>query len=154
MDNNIQLFGRVTSPPKPKPGEKKVLPKPHISHMDKFHNIFEENPGKKFIMDITILEPDDVIYHVWYIMKMIVPAFIKGHLEKGTILSPREALEEILNECEIFYKTEKERHLVFNWKTYQPECGMPAFQLEYAIEWLHKYCLQHFNISIGNTKII
>lgn len=143
MENSIELYGRVS-----KSG------KPHISNMDKFNELFKMYSGKRFTMEITILEPDTIIHHVWFIIKMIVPAFIMGHLDKGTILSPPEALEEILNACEIFYKTEHERHNLFNWKTYQPECDMSAFQLECAIEWLNKYCIKHFNIVIGNTKII
>ena len=143
MERKTQLYGRVTK-----------LGKPSISGMAKMDYIFSKYPDKRFIMEIEILEPETIIHHVWYIIKMIVPAFIEGNKEKGILLTPKDALDEIIETCPIFWKSEKQRHKVFNWNQFQPECDMSKQELEIAIEWLHEYCISNFNIVIGNYKSI
>lgn len=143
MERKIQLYGRVTK-----------LGKPAISGIAKMDNFFLSYPNKRFIMEIEILEPDTIIHHIWYIIKMVVPAFIQGYTNKGTLLTPKEALEDIIETCPIFWKTEKTRYKVFNWNKFQPECDLSKEELEVAIDWLHEYCISNFNIVIGNYKSI
>ena len=143
MRSNIQLYGTVSS-----------KGKPFISGMERFNHIFNENPNARFFMNIMIVEAKTPIHHVWYIVKMIVPAFIEGYKLKGTLLTPMESLEMIITSCPIFYKAEKELHSVFDWDKFTPNTDMSKFELEIAIDWLHLYCLEQFNIVVGNTKII
>jgi hypothetical protein len=127
---------------------------PQISNMDKFNKLFADNKGSRFIMDISVMKPKTVTHHVYYIMGIIIPAYIEGMQQKGTMITPKEAYHEILDICPGFYKTEKERFSVFDWAAYKPDCEMSALELEYAIEFMHIYILQNFGISTGNTKII
>lgn len=143
MERKIQLYGRVF-----KTG------KPSISGMAKMDHFFAQYPNKRFIMEIEILEPDTIIHHVWYLMKMIVPAFIEGHKERGNLLTPKESMEEIIETCPMFWRSEKERHKVFDWNKYQPDCDLSKEELEVAIDWLHEYCILNFNIVVGNNKSI
>ena len=83
-----------------------------------------------------------------------VPAFIKGHKEKGTLLTPQEAVEEIINICPSFYRPDKKMHTLFDFKMYQPFTEMDKIELEIAIEFLHIYCLENFNIVVGSHKSI
>lgn len=139
----IQLYGRST---------KDGLPS--ISGKERFDEFFRSNPNTRFFMEISCIEPSNIFHHIWYIMKMIVPAFIEGSKEKGILLTPKEALEEIIEACPIFYKSETERHTIFDWKMYQPYTELSKEELEMGIEWLHYYCLENFNLSIGNYKSI
>lgn len=143
MERKIQLYGRVN-----KSG------KPAISGIAKMDNFFAQFANKRFIMEIEVLEPDTIIHHVWYIIKMIVPAFIEGYKAKGTLLTPKDALEEIIESCSIFWKSEKKRHKLFNYASFQPECDLSKEELEVAIDVLHEYCILNFNIVVGNYKSI
>lgn len=143
MEREINLYGKSS-----KNG------KPIISGLERFHKIFEDNPDKRFFIQVTIEEPGTVNHHVWYIMKIIVPAFIKGYQEKGVLLTPETAILEISAQCPIFYKKRNEFNSIFDFSEYKPKCTLQPFELEAAIEWLHKFCLDNFNLVIGNTKIL
>lgn len=143
MENQIELYGITNS---------KGIPS--VSGNERFKSFFAKYPRKRFIMQIMVLEPDNVTHHVWYIIKMIVPAFVRGMKDTGVLLTEKEAFEQVIETCPNFYKSHKERFKLFNWNKYQVECDMPQIELEMAIEWLHIYCLEHFNISISNTKSI
>ena len=138
---NVELYGHITD-----------SGKPIISGLERFNHIFKSNPGKRFIIDISVIEPGTNDHHVWYIMKMIVPAVIRGNKELGLVMTPEKAVEFIIDECPIFYITSKKKHSIFDFTTWQPKCDMQIEELEIAIEWLHIYCLKNYDISIGNYK--
>jgi hypothetical protein len=127
---------------------------PMISGKERFFEIFKKYPGKKFFIEITCVEPENVIHHCWFIVKMIVPAFIRGYASKGVLLTPEEAIDTIVETCPMFYKSEKKYHKFFNYKKYEPETEMCKLEIEIAIDWLIIYCLKEFNIAIGGNKTI
>lgn len=124
------------------------------SGMERYKHILEQNVNKRIIMQLIVIEPYCSEHHVWYIIKMIIPAWIKGNTDKGILLTPEDALNEIANVCPIFYETHTKTHKIFDWTRYQPDCQIPAEELEIAIEWLHVYCLENFNLVVGNIKSI
>lgn len=143
MDSRIEVYAKSSS-----------SGKPLISGIEKFNAIFEKFPNKAFFIEISCIEPGNAIHHCWYIMKMIVPAFIRGNLDKGIIITPQEAIEEIKEACPAFYRKDGKFDTFFDWKSYQPMTEMEPLHLEFAIEWLHMYCLTNFNIVVGNYKSI
>ena len=142
-DTRIELYGHVN-----KNG------RPMIMGIEKFDEFFKQYKNKRFLMDIRVIEPYTVDHHVWYIVKMIVPAFVKGHREKGNLLTPEEALDEIREACPMFYRTTNTKYKVFDWKKNKPNCVLSPLELEVAIDWLHMYCVENFNIVVGNFKTI
>jgi hypothetical protein len=79
---------------------------------------------------------------------MIIPAFIKGFREKGVLYSQKEVLDIITDYCPVFAKSQNENHNVFDWEKYKPDCILSREELEIAIEWLHYYCLENFEIVV------
>lgn len=142
MERKIQLYGITTS-----------KGSPIISGLERFNQLFKENPNKSFIIEIEIMDNGTTDSHVWYIIKMIIPAFIQGHKENGMLITKEEALEIIRYSTPIFEEKNKPVEL-FCWKTYKPICKLPREDLEIAIEYLHCFCLENFGISVGNIKII
>lgn len=128
--------------------------KPIISGLERFNHIFKSNPGKRFIMDISVYEEGTNEHHIWYIMKMIVPAFIQGNKEEGNYITPKQAVEQIIDCCPAFCKDEITNHTLFDFEKWKPNSQMNKLELELAIEWLHIYCLENFSIVIGNYKSI
>jgi hypothetical protein len=141
-ERKLKLFGRIS-----KSGN------PEISGFENYLEFFKKWPSKKYIIEVTILEPGKSESHIWYIIKMIVPAYVKGYKNQGRLITPEEALDIIL-ECPVFYKSPNETYQIFNWEKQQPIDEMSTFELELAIEYLHFECLENFQIVIGNTKTI
>lgn len=142
MENSIRLYGKINS-------NGKAI----YSGIERYKKLLENYPGKRIMFEAIVLKPNTIDHHVWYILKMIVPAFIEGHRQLGKLITPQEALDEIINTCPLFCKNRKGYlHKLFDWNKYKVDCDMPAEHLEIAIENLHLYALEHFNIVIGNTK--
>jgi hypothetical protein len=139
--NKIELYGHID-----KNGN------PMISGNEKFIEFFKSNTGKQFVIEVNAYEKGTTDHHVWYIIKMIVPAFIRGHAEIGHALTPKEAIETIIETCPFFYKTKKIKYRFFDFEKWKPQCEMSPEELEMAIEWLHLFCLENFDIAIGNYK--
>lgn len=139
--NKLNLYGTVSSKGKLAPFGKERL--------EEFLNI---NREKRIFMSFLCIEPDSTEHHVWYIMKMVVPAFIEGYKNNGVTIDPEEAVQEIIDCCPFFVKNDQERHNLFNFIKYAPYTEMQRDDLELAIEWLHYYCLENFNIVIGIHK--
>lgn len=142
MERSIQLYGHID-----KEG------KSFISGIEKLDEFFRHWKKKQFIIEVIAMEKGTTDHHVWYIIKMIIPAFRKGSEENGLLISPEESLQMIIDCCPIFIKNDgKETYNLFDWNKYEPDCEMSAEELEIAIEWLHIYCLENFDIAIGNFK--
>jgi len=127
---------------------------PNYSGLEKYKQFLKENAGKAIVMELSTEERNTTNHHIWYIMKMILPAWIKGNSEKGNALTPEEALNDIRYSCPLFYETSNVVNELFDWRNYEPNCSMEPFELECCIEWLHFYCLENFNIPIGNLKLV
>lgn len=140
--NKIELYGHI---------KKKNL---IVYGSEKLKKFFENHNGKQVIFEITVLEKGTNDHHVWYIMKMIVPAFIRGNAKLGLLITPEEAVNDIILECPSFYREDGTKHTIFDFKKWIPDCSMSTLELEFAIEYLHLYCLENFDIAIGNYKII
>lgn len=137
----LNLYGQVSKNGKLAPFGKERL--------EAFLN---DNKGKRLFLQFTCIEPNTVDHHVWYFMKMIVPAFIEGNKQHGNGIDSQEAVEQIISVCPFFEKTIKERHTLFDFNRFIPNTEMQREELELSIEWLHYYCLENFNIAIGIHK--
>lgn len=138
----IQLYGRS------------INGRPFISGLERYNQFFLENDGARIFIEMTAMEPETNQHHCWYIMKMIVPAFIEGYKNNGSLLTPQQAIEEIIVTCPIFHETDKTFHTFFDFGKFEAKSNLSRQELELAIEWLHMYCLDNFNITIGNFKSI
>jgi hypothetical protein len=139
--NRIELYGHIDK-----------LGNPIISSNEIFKEFFKSNPKKQFIIEVNAYEKGTTDHHVWYIIKMIVPAFIRGHSQIGHALTPSDAILTIIESCPFFYKTKKIKYKFFDFDKWKPDCEMSTEELEMAIEWLHLFCLENFDIAIGNYK--
>ena len=119
MERTIQLSGIITTEGKPM-----------ISGMERFNEFFKKHPNSSFIMELSAHHKGTTDAHVWYIMKMIVPAFIKGFRELGKVISMREAYNEILDCCPIFAISQRINHKIFDWDKFKPDCKMSPEELE------------------------
>ena len=142
MERKIELYGSI--------GKNN----PIISGKERLNEFLNYWKGKKMIMELIILDAGSVDHHVWYILKMIVPAWIRGHRQLGSLITPEQALDDMYMQCPAFALGNGKTEIIFNWKDYKVDCKMNPLELEYAIEWLHIYCADNFNIIIGNTKTI
>lgn len=139
MKRTLELFGRVT---------KDGLP--FISGMERFNQFFKDWKNRNFIIEITAIEKGTTNAHVWYILKMILPAVIQGEQDQGNLLTKEEALTRIMDICPIF----EGQKPIFDFRKWQITCELSPRELETAIEYLHFYCLENYDIVIGNYKSI
>jgi hypothetical protein len=142
MGGVLNIYGRIT-----KDG---VLT---VSNTTRLKDFCSHWYDKRFVMEIIIMDPGSVDNYVWYIMKVIVPAIIRGHKDYGTLITQQEAIDYIRETCPLFSNPNGgEKLKLFNYKKYKPDCELIPEDLQIVIEWLHYHVLEYFGIVIGEPK--
>lgn len=124
--------------------------KPMIRGLEKYNKFFSTHPGKDFLLNIEVFEKGSVDRHVWYIIKNVLPAFVRGYTDKGMLINRKQAFEFIIDICPIFDGLKPDE--VFCWKNWKVTCKLSVDELTAAIEFLHCYCVDQFCEVVGNIR--